>query len=251
MYKQWAEFINNATGRGNLGSLEKSAEFLNNAFFSPRMLASRLAIMNPAEYASMSPEVRKMAMKNTLSFVGFGLMVLALAGLGGAETEENPLSTDFGKIKVGNTRYDIWGGFLPIIRTIAQVTLGMKKDSRTGEIKELGGNYNRGTVLENFFRSKLSPFVGSIVNLLTGKNMIGEKVTPEKELLKSVVPLYIQDIYSLTQQDEVNPLEVASTAIPSFFGVGVQSYEDKNKGTAPKVSSVPVNSKPIVSRPIK
>jgi len=81
--------------------------------------------------------------------------------------------------------------------------------------------------------------------------MIGEKVTPEKELLKSVVPLYIQDIYSLTQQDEVNPLEVASTAIPSFFGVGVQSYEDKNKGTAPKVSSVPVNSKPIVSRPIK
>jgi hypothetical protein len=46
-YRSWADFVNNATGRGKMPgkTLEDSAPLLNAMFFSPKFLASRLNLM--------------------------------------------------------------------------------------------------------------------------------------------------------------------------------------------------------------
>lgn len=229
-YKAWADFINNATGRGNLGALETSAGVLNGLMFSPRYLASRINLLSPAKYAKMPPEVRKMALRDMVTYIGFGLTILALAGLAGADVEDDPRSTDFGKIRIGDTRYDIWAGFQPIIRTLMQVISGQKKNTVTGEIENLGDpekpfSPTRLDVLGRFARTKASPAAGTTINLLQGKDFMGNEVTIEGEAVKNLIPLYIQDMKEIYQTEGAGGL--AATAIPSLFGVGVQNYKSK------------------------
>lgn len=226
--KALASFINNATGRGNLGALESSAGVLNGFMFSPRYLASRVNLLNPATYARMPKEVRKMVLRDMVTYVGFGLTILALAGVAGADVDYDPRSTDFGKIKIGDTRYDIWAGFQPIIRVIAQAIItGQKKSPITGEIQDLDNpGFNgatRASVIGRFARTKLSPGAGSLYNFLDGKDFLGNEVTVQGELVKNVFPLYVQDMYEIYQTEGAAGL--SKTAIPSAFGIGVQNYK--------------------------
>jgi hypothetical protein len=225
-YKALASFINNATGRGNLGGMEMAAPVLNGVFFSPRYVASRVNLINPVTYAKMPAPVRKMALKSMLSFIGFGTIVLALASAAGADVEDDPRSSDFGKIKFGDTRYDVWAGFQQIIRLIAQIATGERKSTKTGKITKLDGTEfpfeTRADVALRFGRSKLSPSAGTVADLLTGETMDGQEVTLKDEVVKNVLPLYIQDMSELIQKDGATGL--LTSAVPAFFGVGVQDY---------------------------
>lgn len=232
-YRSWADFVNNATGRGNLPgkTLEDSAPILNAAFFSPKFLASRFNLLNPVYYAKLSPYARKQALISALSFLGFGMAVMAIAGAAGADVEDDPRSTDFGKIKVGNTRYDIWGGFQPLVRLLAQLSTGEKKSTTTGKIIKLDGKKygsdDRGDVALKFVRGKLAPVPAAAVNLLTGKNMVGEETTVADEAVRLSVPLYIQDMAEIFEQEGTG--EALKTSIPAMFGIGVQNYGPRQK----------------------
>jgi hypothetical protein len=236
-YKAWADFINNATGRGNLGALEMSAPVLNGLFFSPRYVASRFNLLNPVTYAKMPAPVRRQALKSMALYIGFGSIVLGLAAAAGADVEIDPRSSDFGKIRVGDTRYDVWAGFQQLVRFFAQIITGQRKSTKTGEIMELDGKSfpfeTRADVLLRFGRSKLSPSAGTVANLLTGENIVGEEVTPEGELYKNVVPLYLQDIGGIYEEE--GPTGLLTSAIPAFFGIGVQSYGGKSGLTDEKL----------------
>lgn len=229
-YKALADFINNASGRGNLGGLEKAAPILNAALFSPRYVASRFNLLNPVKYAKMPPRARRLALKNMAAYIGFSVMVLAFAKAGGADVEDDPRSSDFGKIRIGNTRYDIWAGFQQPVRFIAQLITGERKNPRNGRIIKLNGKKSRetrGDLILRFLRTKLSPTTGTAVNLLEGTDMFGQPVTIEGELIKNAVPLYIQDLSKL--YDKEDPTGLLESAIPALFGIGVQTYDDKKK----------------------
>lgn len=229
-FKALADFINNASGRGNLGGLEKAAPILNAAFFSPRYVASRFNLLNPITYVKMPPRTRRLALKNMAAYIGFGVMVLAFAKAGGADVEDDPRSSDFGKIKVGNTRYDIWAGFQQQVRFFSQLITGQRKGP-SGKIQKLDGKHfpreTRGDLVLRFLRSKLAPTAGTAVNLLEGTDMVGQPVTIEGELIKNTVPLYIQDVAKL--YDKEDPTGLLESAIPALFGIGVQTYDDHKK----------------------
>jgi hypothetical protein len=225
VYKAWADFINNSTGRGNLGRLENSAVVLNSTFFSPRLIASRFNLLNPATYAKMPPSVRKTALKNMIAYVGLGTTVLALAKAAGADVEDDPRSSDFGKIKVDNTRFDIWAGFQPIVRTIAQVSTNSRKSSATGKVSKLGEGYKADTqadVIENFFRNKLAPIPATTWNFLKGKDATGKEVTIKGEVAKNTIPLVFQDIAEVYKSEDA--ATTAAYTIPAMFGAGIQTY---------------------------
>lgn len=227
--KNYADFINNATARGHLGKFEEAAPLLNSVFFSPRYVVSRFNLINPSKYVQMSPRARKEALKSVGSFIGTGMATLALAKASGADVEIDPRSPDFGKIVIGNTRYDIWAGFAQTARLLAQVASGEKK-TLDGDIKNLGEGYNSSSrldVLGRFGRSKLSPSAGTAANILQGKDFSGKPISIKDELLKLAVPLYLSDIKSTYEKGGLK--DVATEGIPAFFGVGVQKYDSKEK----------------------
>jgi len=231
VFKSWANFINNATGRGNLGKLESIADILNVGMFSPRLVASRFNLLNPVTYAKMPPVVRKMALKNVISYVGMGSIILGLAAASGADVELDPRSSDFGKIKVGDTRYDIWAGFQQWIRTLTQFSLGKRKRTSTGEIVKLDPNVfpyeNRLSVILGFLRSKASPIASLGLDLTLGKGFAGEDITLSGTLKNEAIPLYLQDMSDIYKEEGL--AKTIGSLLPGMFGVGTQYYDSKKR----------------------
>ncbi len=230
--KSYAEFINNASGRGTLGKFEESAPLLNAAFFSPRYVVSRFNLINPIRYTKMEPRTRIEALKTMGAYLGVGLMTMALAQAGGADVEDDPRSADFGKIKVGNTRFDMWAGMSQVAVLLSRLATGETK-SISGQTRQLGEGYKattRGDILLRFGRSKLSPSAGVATDFLVGKDFNGNEVTVKDEVMKSILPLWASDIRKI--YDEAGAGQAAAGGVASFFGVGVQNYNPDNKNKA-------------------
>lgn len=219
-----ARYVNSATGRGDLGRFNRAAVILNATFFSPRLMASRLNLLNPIFYANLPPFVRKQALKDLLVFAGLAGSVLSVSKLAGAEVETDPTSADFAKAKFGNTRYDVLGGFQQYIRLANQLIQGRIKSSTTGREITLGEGYKpltRKDILIRFFESKESPVLSFATALMTGVDTQGREINVPNEVVSRAIPLVVQDIYDIYQD---KGLEGLVWWLPAPFGVGSQTY---------------------------
>lgn len=242
--KEIASYVNNATGRGGLGGFEGAAPLLNAALFSPRLMTSRLAMLNPMTYAKASPFVRKEYIKSMAAFGGAVGTTLKLAEMNGAEVELDPRSSDFAKIKMGDMRVDIGAGFQQYIRAASQIATGERKDLLTGRIKTLGKKYRdptRKDVAFDFMEAKASPILGLMFDMMEGRDFTGKptKLLPEREegklptrkeffdsqLGRRLTPMLLQDFYDVYDED---PSKLGVMA-PAFFGASVQVHEPRLK----------------------
>lgn len=225
-----AKFVNTATGRGSLGPMQNHAVTLNTLMFSPRLLASRLNMMSPVYYARLDPYARKEALRAAMRLVGTMGAVLYLAKLGGASVSTDPRNADFAKIRLGDTRIDMAGGFQQPIRLIAQVSTQTVISSTTGKKMRIRpdqpGSLSTYDILERFGRSKLAPVPSITVDALKGKDFQGEPFDIRKEAQSHLMPLLVQDAREL--QREEGPLATAGAFAIGSVGVGVQSYKGKN-----------------------
>jgi hypothetical protein len=215
--KSLAKFINTATGRGNLGRLEKIAPELNTVLFAPRNMASRLNMLNPAWYVGLKGPAKKEAIKSAGIVLATGLTTLAIAKAAGAEVNDDPRSTDFGKIKVGDTRYDIWGGFQQYARVATQLLSGQKNVQ--GDVSKA----DRLDTATKFVRSKLAPIPASTVDIAEGTDYVGQPVTVGSLAQKNLLPFGVQDTLG-------TDLSTTASALPSVFGVGFQNYSSNQTG---------------------
>jgi len=223
-YQALAHAINIMTGRGDLGTLSGQGAWLNAAFFSPRFIMSRVQF--PVEFIRTTPAVRMIMARNTVAFVAANLVMGSLAYLATknsktpASMELDPRSSDFMKIKIGNTRLDFWGGFQPYVRVVAQLITAMRKSSTTGKFIES----NRYNILETFLRGKASPFGGLVMDMLKGETYLGEEYTSANAgqiAYEKLTPMFVQDLV-----DAINDSGMVGgiMAIPGLFGAGVQTY---------------------------
>lgn len=228
-YKDLAKFINSATGRGTLGGFERSATALSGFLFSPRLIASRLQLLNPVYYYKLDPMVRKIAMKDMVKFLGAGMTTLSLAKLAGAEVETDPRSADFGKIKVGDTRLDVWGGFQQYAVFGSRFATGQQKIGG-GRIRDLDGKAfpftTRADLVTKFVRNKYSPALGFVWDWASGKDVTGQKFDLTNKALDLITPLAMRDLYEAYQDENIDGLLLS---LPTVFGVGVQTYKAKKK----------------------
>ena len=219
-----AKFVNSASGRGSLGSLERTSVLLNTALFSPRLFASRLNLLNPVFYVKLDPFVRKEALRTLLTFGGVQATILGMAKLAGATVGADPRNADFGKIRVGNTRVDMMGGFQQYIRLAAQLISGQIVSSTTGRTITLGEGYKpltRLDILGRFLEYKEAPILSFATDLLRGKTTLGEEIDLKSQIAKRFIPLVIQDAYNLYKEGRLERL-VATPLM--WFGAGVQTY---------------------------
>jgi len=170
--------VNSLTGRGNLGKLEPAANNINALLFSPRFLKSNIDTLF---FGLTDKEIRnnplalKIAAGNTVKIAASIGLIMAFADrVMPGSVEWDPRSSDFGKIKVGNTRFDVTGGASSLAvlgsRMVPQYDqkLGRwvfkTKSSNTGKITTLGsGEYGSKTALdvfEDFWEGKAAPAVG-------------------------------------------------------------------------------------------
>src|SRR4029077_13331357 len=107
---------------------------------------------------------------------------LAIAAKYGANVELDPRSSDFGKIRVGKTRYDIWGGNQQLVRTIAQLAPTRHngvwgqytKSTSTGKLRHLGKGEHFDP-LGRLFEGKLSPPMSLGLDIKRGEMFAGQK----------------------------------------------------------------------------
>lgn len=237
--RELANFVNTASGRGSLGSLEKAAVPLNTLFFSPRLIASRVQMMNPKYYIMASPQVRKEALKSLLAIAAAGNTVTQLGKMAGGTVSMDPTSSDFGKLKIGNTRIDPYGGFQQYIVAASRLMSGKVTSSTSGNEYDLNnpqGPYDptHYDVLERFGRGKLHPVLGFAYSFLRGKKEMSGKPMDfttsnpmENAVAQRFIPILLQDFYELAKTDELSPELKALVGTLSTFGMGTQTYDSQ------------------------
>jgi hypothetical protein len=269
-----ADFVNTSTGRGSLdfrvkiggstigANLEPAAQVLGNTFFAPRLMASRMRMLNPAYYAFAPKAVRMERLKSLAAMTAAGNTFIQLVKMiPGATAETNPNSSDFGKVKVGSVHLDPWAGFQqyvvafnrllrpelahigePTDTGIAPVDLatgylaapgGHMKSSMTGNDYALGSlpvGSDKLKTAERFARYKLNPALSTAIDLWLGKDANGNKVNVPEELVSKFVPIFLQDLKQLATE---NP-----NLLPNFADLhgNQDSYDEfhiKNLAAAP------------------
>jgi hypothetical protein len=228
--KDLAEVINTATGRGGKagGLVEKHMKSLSTTLFSPRLWASRLNTLNPYYYYRLSPVARREALENAGAFAGLATLALTAAAAAGGQVETDPRSSDFLKVKFGDSRYDILGGLQQNIVFAAREITGSKKSSQSGRITKLGGGFGSPTrlsVAADLVRNKANPFLGAAANILEGTDKSGNKVNPLTEIGQLFVPLSIQGTVEGYKSSGIGG---ALKNIPDVVGISTQTYGIKD-----------------------
>lgn len=242
------DVVNNFTGRGNLGSFDAITPELNSVFFSPKKIAATIHMFNPAEYIfSDSPTARAAAIRQlTGSLVITGSM-LGLAKLSGIQATFNPISTNFGKVKIGNSTFDMTGGNAAYVKLIAQLTTG-KETSSSGKTTKLGSviqttsktgkTYNtpftesdRATVGINYLRDHLAPIAAIVADwAYHNTNVVGQPTTVPGEIKDEMTPLVLQSFIDAYNNSPDKTGAVLRSLI-AIFGISVQTNAPITKKT--------------------
>lgn len=260
VYKGWASFVNSATGRGGLGKAEIASNILSSMYFSPRLIASRANLLGLSDlflgvgggkgfYMSMPKELRKMVAFDMAKFIGVASSFIAGLAMWAGDDDEpeeysqeydengnvvnpqkrgfsvetDPRSSDFAKIRVDNTRWDLLGGFQQYIRAIAQVASGKRKALSTENTIKA----KREGVAFNFNRSKLSPVTGLVYSatLGEGKNMVGEDIWTVGHLSSYFIPMIWSDMYETYQDPSGGVMKALASGLSNFYGASSATYE--------------------------
>ncbi len=235
-FKSLAKVINVLSGRGDIPDFlgGKSPKILSTAFFSPRFMAARIQTLYLWADPRLSKNARIMAAKDIGSVLGTGIVFLSLAVLAGLKVERDPRSPNFLKLKdeqeKGNTYYDILGGLPRYVNMLAEMITGQKKSAKGGIIDLTAKGYTNPTRLSEgarFIRGKFSPLVGTTVNLMEGKDVIGQPYHLWPNVPLEFVPLPISDVKEAYKVGGItNSLKVF---LPTQFGISASSYDPNKK----------------------
>lgn len=205
--KSITQLANSITGRGSLGKFEASSGTLNKLFFSARFIRSQADTFIMPFNQSVTPEIRAEATKHLIGTLGtIGAMIATASAF--TEVEIDPRSSNFGKMKVGdNTWVDLTAGLGSYISLATKQATGETKSARTGKVNKLNtgeyGSQTRFDVLSQWAQNKLAPAPSAINTVfLKGENFKGEKPTVGEVATSLGVPITLENIVELMQEEE-------------------------------------------------
>lgn len=220
------KMVNALTGRGYL---HRDLNLVNNVFFSPRLLKSHIDVLTAHVFQKgVTPFVRKQAAVNLLKIVGGTAAALTLADkVRPGSVEWDPRSANFGKIKIGDTRFDITGGMSAVATLAARLATTSTKSSTSGDVTSLtSGKFGAQTgldVVNDFFQNKLAPAPGVIAALLKGSDFNGKPTRNLKYIGTNLtVPLSITNYQELKNDPKSANKLVA--AIADGLGFSTNTY---------------------------
>lgn len=237
--KTYAKFINDATGRGsvNIGrwKLERNLGALNDVFFAPKNMSGQIrtwnAMLNPQKYWMADNTVRLQALRSLFAVAGLGVGIGQIASLAGAKVSNDPTSSDFQKIKVGDTRIDLFGGYQQF--PVAAMKFFLNQSTPTtgknaGETQDLSKGrmgQNRASLVERYFTNRLSPVGSFIWAWMSGREFDGKPFEVKKALYERTLPIATKDILELAQEDPALALILGPATLTGL--VGTQTYSGR------------------------
>lgn len=234
--RAFGEAVNTGTGRGGKagGLVDKNPDFLSRVFISPRNLAAKLNRLNPAWYNRLwkqNPAAAKEAIRTSLVQAAVTASALTAAAQSG--------NFEDGKIRVGNTRYDVTGGLVTIANTLKDVGEYM-----TGA-KDATYVNNAPNEIISFFQNQMSPIVQTTMSFLGNKidkdgqyvDKFGEKLTWGDAFLQNFAPIGAENLIQETQ-DGVPGKQRAVNATLNTLGIGVNTYKSGDDKKADKEQEI-------------
>lgn len=210
-------FVNVATGRGNFGRFQGAVPLLGRVYWSPRLLLSQIQYLIGKPLWSGSSWSRKVIAKEYGRYLAGTAALFTLAKLAGWEVGDDPTSADFGKVIIGNTRIDPMGGLAQVMTLAGRLAKGESTDGK-GRTKEK----DAGDVLGKFNRSKLSPFMGTAWDIISGKQYSGEPTTIGTVARNVFVPLSLRDLPDDIKEDGL--AQALAMWVSNLFGISARSY---------------------------
>jgi hypothetical protein len=229
------KLVNSLTGRGHIGKITKEqGEAINNVFFSLRFLKSNYDFLTTPFKIKVDPFVRKEAAKNLLKATMGTAFVLGVANaLKPGSVEWDTRSADFGKIRIGNTRFDVTGGMGSLIILASRMIQGSSKSSVSGKISK--GTGILGDPMDyfyNFFEGKLSPVSSTLVSLFKRKDYRTRKPPTVWDVARrTMAPLPVENAEELLRDPK--SADFLLSLIADGLGIGVNTYGGANKKSTP------------------
>lgn len=226
------KLINALTGRGDIGHGRASSPLVNNFFFSIRFVKSNVDVLTAHAFQKdATPFVRKEAAKNLVKVVMGTAAIMAIADkLLPGSVELNPTSKDFGKIKVGHTRFDVSGGMQGLVVLAAQIKTNSEKATSTGITTKFGSGYGAKTgvdAINNYFENKTSPAAGVIKDLIKRQDFNGNKPTLKGELTNLLVPMPITT--GVDAHNDPHSANKLLVSIADGLGISTSTYGGSQK----------------------
>ena len=224
--KAIAKMVNTLTGRSSLGRAEPIADVVNVGFFSARLFVSHIdTITSPV--LGKTKFQRQQASINLMKIVGGVALVLAIAdSIDDEAVDWDPRSANFGKIKIGNTRFDVTGGMGSLVVLAARMISSETKSSTSGIITEINsgdfGSKTRWDVTMDFMKNKLSPIFSTGMHIYEAETFKGDKPTFWSEFENMFVPLPITNYQELAEDPASAP--IIWGVIADGLGIGTNTY---------------------------
>jgi hypothetical protein len=249
-YKSAARAINELTGRAQLpAGIAQASPYITPFIWAPRMLASTINTLGLSDlvlglngkgyYQNLTPMQRRFALRQLGSGVGMGVAIMGAAALGGAKVDYDPRSVTFGDVIIGDHHYNVFGRYVPVIKTLVQATLGARIKGGGQEQDLDSGKFGAKTrlgVVGGFFRGKTTPFVGSMMNLAEGRNYFTNEKFGIKDLPESLLqPMSIKELRDGWHNDGTETL--LNRFLPAFEGLKTSDERDFNKKSQQSSSS--------------
>lgn len=240
------KLINSLTGRGNLGRFEgTAANSMNNLFFSARFLKSNLDTLTAHQFQKgVTPFVRKKAATNLVKVVAASAAIMSIANwLKPGSAELDPRSKNFGKIKAGNTTFDVTGGIGSLATLAAQIAKQSTKSATTGVVTKLNSGYGSQTgmdVLNNFFENKLSPAASFVKDMIKQQDYNGNKPTAKGETSNLFTPLPFTNVIGNNDPHSANKLLIS---IADGLGIAANTNTPTRSTVSPSKTQVAFKTK--------
>ena len=225
--KDIGNVVNAITARGKVGAIgsSKPVQLL---MWAPRMLKADWDVLtaHTAGFGLETNFARKQAAKTVLGVVVATAGITAMAKAMGAQVETDPRSSDFLKIKIGDTRINtpFARGMPQLITLFSRLVTQSTKSSSTGVIRQLNtGEYGSQTLFDvgiDFLVNKTTPPAGAVISWLRGKDFKGDKPTIGGTAF-GFLPISIQNFIGL--KDNPTTQSVIG-AFVDLFGVSSNTY---------------------------
>ena len=241
------KLINSLTSRGQWGNRGQSGA-IRLILWAPKMLKGNIDVLTAHNFTAglESKFARKEAVVNLLKIVAETATLMSIANaLKPGSAELDPKSTDFGKIKVGETRFDITGGAASIVTLAARLLTNSSKNTQTGLVTEYGTGFGQRTLFDaliDFITNKTPPTTSVVVSWLKGKDREGEPFTGGNATYRAFTPISLQN--AIKAKDDVSADKVAGVLV-DLIGINANSYSDVSKQKRDIISRIR-NGKPLL-----